>query len=102
MVFALLLVFVIFLMRKVFPFSALVIKLTTKFFNLCSRFAATSACKMVNFNKIYFKYKLSNEWVASFKFVKFWSTSHMNVFLAVGGRKLGTSACGNQKIVDVK
>ena len=57
---------------------------------------------MVNFNKIYFKYKLSNEWEASFKFVKFWSASQMNVFLAVGGRKLGTSACGNQKIVDVK
>ena len=57
---------------------------------------------MANFNKIYFKYKLSNEWVASFKFVKFWSASHINVFLAVGGRKLGTSACGNQKIVDVK
>ena len=33
---------------------------------------------------------------------KFWSASHMNVFLAVGDRKLGTSACGNQKIVDVK
>ena len=67
MLFALLLVFVILSMRKELPFSALVINLTSKFFNLCSRFAASSACKMVNFNNIYFKHKLSNEWVASFQ-----------------------------------